>query len=515
MNPYLKHIENALPKLIAMVNMDPESKTFGFADRQFWAWKTTDFPNGTYQGVCHTFSVAIKLNLLEKELGLKLINACILALPKIQNPNGSVEEAYPREDSFCVTALVAFDCLSAIEHLGSLISKKEKKELLNCIRPLISFISKNDETHAIISNHLATGVAAIWLWNKLLGEDNPRGDELLKIILDNQSKEGWYLEYQGADPGYQTLCTYYLSAALKAKKDVKLIDSLNRSLDFLQHFIHPDGTIGGIYGSRNTEVFYPGGISSLANEDLNASFIENIFLENGVSANSIFPDSIDRENLIPLINSFSFAALHFKETQKPSELGFTSKDLEFEETGLKVFSNDEYLFYLNYKKGGVFKLFNLRTKNLDAKDHGLILEKGKKSYNNQVFDEKAKWNGGEIKSSFFLSKESYPSHFQFLLIRFFTLTIFRFRFLRESFKSAVVNLLITGKSKMPNSENLRKVVFEKEKVLISDSFKATGKYKLKRTNSYKAIHMASSGYSTGSSLIDLPSSKVEYNSIDT
>jgi len=30
-------------------------------------------------------------------------------------------------------------------------------------------------------------------------------------IYDHQSREGWYEEYGGADPGYQTLCTFYLA----------------------------------------------------------------------------------------------------------------------------------------------------------------------------------------------------------------------------------------------------------------------------------------------------------------
>lgn len=59
------------------------------------------------------------------------------------------------------------------------------------------FITKHDEKHAIISNHLATGVAAIALWNKITGETNSRYKELLGLIYDNQSEEGWYKEYEG------------------------------------------------------------------------------------------------------------------------------------------------------------------------------------------------------------------------------------------------------------------------------------------------------------------------------
>ena len=72
------------------------------------------------------------------------------------------------------------------------------------------------------------------------------------------------MEYEGPDPGYQTLCTHYLSSILEIEKSEKLLVSLKKSGEFLSHFIHPDGSIGGLYGSRNTEVYYPGGISKLA-----------------------------------------------------------------------------------------------------------------------------------------------------------------------------------------------------------------------------------------------------------
>ena len=173
-----------------------------------------------------------------------------MAIQRIKDKNGSVVEAYPRENSFCVTALVAFDVLWAVKYLSDRLDNEVKQRYLKVIKPLIDFITKNGEEHAIISNHLATGVAAIVLWNYLAGDNNQRDKELLQIIYDNQSSEGWYKEYEGADPGYQTLCTYYLSCVYELTKDEKLLESLRRSARFLSHFIHPDGTIGGLYVSR-------------------------------------------------------------------------------------------------------------------------------------------------------------------------------------------------------------------------------------------------------------------------
>ena len=71
---------------------------------------------------------------------------------------------------------------------------------------------------------------------------------------------------RGADPGYQTLAIYYLYHAWRLTGNTELLTSLRLSGEFLTYFVHPDGTIGGLYGSRNTEVFYPGGIVAMSTE---------------------------------------------------------------------------------------------------------------------------------------------------------------------------------------------------------------------------------------------------------
>ena len=72
------------------------------------------------------------------------------------------------------------------------------------------------------------------------------------------------MEYDGFDPGYQTLCTYYLAEADRTNPDLGLIEPLRRSIEFLCNFANPDGSFGGTYGCRNTRFYYPGGIEALA-----------------------------------------------------------------------------------------------------------------------------------------------------------------------------------------------------------------------------------------------------------
>jgi hypothetical protein len=66
-----------------------------------------------------------------------------------------------------VTALVAFDLLVAVDQLSDEIDRERKRSWLEVVSPLIDFVVRNDETHALISNHLSTAVAALIRWDKM------------------------------------------------------------------------------------------------------------------------------------------------------------------------------------------------------------------------------------------------------------------------------------------------------------------------------------------------------------
>lgn len=501
MNIYASILNQNIDKLLSIYNSDTSSNTYGFGDREFWAWKTKDFTNATLQGGVHSLSIALKLNLFKDEQEghiLEMINASIHAIGSIMDSNGSVVEAYPRENSFCVTALVAFDALSAIRHLGHLLSTSQKEAHLLTIAPLINFISNNGEEHAIISNHLATGVAAIVLWNDLTNSANNRDKELLDIIYQHQSDEGWYREYEGADPGYQTLCTYYLSCAYEITRDEQLLSSIKKSAAFLKQFIHPDGTIGGLYGSRNTEVYYPGGIISLANEISDFALIAKKLTP---SNQHVLPQNIDIGNYIPLLNSYAVAALHAEAsqtainsvTEEPFYKGEGNKT--FPETGIHLHSSKKYFAIVNFKKGGTLKVFDKTTNTIDLEDGGIFgeLNNGEK-FSTQQFDHNISFKDFSLKSSFYKINESSPNPISFIILRTLALTIFRSVSLGNMFKKFIVNMLMTGKNKL-KGHAIRSFNFLDEKIIISEHIIHPVKCKkITHPGKCKAIHMASSGY---------------------
>ncbi|MEM1401176.1 MAG: hypothetical protein AAGF58_14915, partial [Pseudomonadota bacterium] len=53
---YEAELDATLPRVLALADRDQTRPTFGVADRQFWAWKLIDFPNGTFQGFANGLS---------------------------------------------------------------------------------------------------------------------------------------------------------------------------------------------------------------------------------------------------------------------------------------------------------------------------------------------------------------------------------------------------------------------------------------------------------------------------
>ncbi len=115
----------------------------------------------------------------------------------------------------------------------------------------------NEEEHGFISNHRAAAASALYLTSKHCERINAidQAKEIIREIISHQTKEGAFLEYESSDPGYQSLCVYYLALCYRWSKSKALLESLEKAVEFLSFFVHPDGTVGGEYGSRNTEIF--------------------------------------------------------------------------------------------------------------------------------------------------------------------------------------------------------------------------------------------------------------------
>ncbi len=493
-----------------MFDLDRTSPTFGIGDRFYWAWKLIDFGNGTFQGAAHGLARLLASGELAEYISpaaaMARIDAMFLGAKRLRRRNGSMEEAFPYESSFCVTALVAADLLAAIVLLGDRVDRERRDHYLDVVRPMLRFLCVADETHAFISNHLATAALALYRWHALTDDAHAerRGRELLQRILDAQSHEGWFREYEGADPGYQTLCTHYLADLHRLRPDLELAEPLYRSVRFLWHFAHPDGSFGGHYGSRNTRFFYPGGIEALALECPEAAALALHMRQSIQQHRTVTLDVMDAPNLIPMFNSYCWAAALAQERREEEwdqvptlpALEHRPARRRFHEAGLIVDRGVRHYTIISTHKGGVCYHYtegNQRMINAGvvarARD-GSLLSSQQYNRTNKVASDT---NSVVVTSHLARLDKPVPTPLQFLTLRTLNLTVMRWQWIGRFVKQMLVRYLITGK-RFRTARNRRTITFgadlEIHDVLDGEQRLALTKVK----QPFSAIHMASHGY---------------------
>lgn len=512
-NAYLEEVVATLPRLLALYDRDETSPSSGMGDRFYWAWKLIDFGNATFQGAANGLARLVGAGLLPDWLAPEavqdLIDAIFSGADRLRYPNGSVEEAFPYESSFCVTALVAYDLLSAIESLQGQLEAEKMNRYLDIVRPMIRFLLRSDEKHAVIANHLATAVAALEKWHQLTGEETrTRAHFFLKRILQEQSSEGWYREYEGADPGYQSLCTYYLADVYRMTQDPDLFDSLERSLRFLWYFAHPDGSFGGIYGSRNTRFYFPAGIEFLAERIPEAQALADHMVSAISDRRVVTLACMDEANLIPMFNAYCWAAqLKQSRGSTPFEKNSAtvpSKSAEswqkvFNQAGLLINNTRDSYTIVSWHKGGVCYHFDKRGSQGKI-DAGAVYEDEKgKRYHTQAYDPQNVLESSPgritVTSRLVLLQKKLPTPYQFVILRLLNITAMRSQILGNLLKKAMVKYLITAR-KQTKMSNIREIDLSAG-CTIRDRAEGSGGKRLKQIalrRPFIAIHMASQGY---------------------
>lgn len=374
------------------IDFREHSSTYGVADREYWAWKTKDFPNGTMQaGLAGFLDAHSLLNYKPNEV-TRVVSAVINGTLNIQRSNGSFEEAYPYESSYAVTGLVLFDLLYSYLSYPHFFTKEDKSKLDTIALKSQRFIEKTPETHGIISNHLASSVLALELFHLYQGTKNTK--TALRDFIGLQKSEGWFPEYEGADPGYQTLLNSYIIRYLSLTSNQELEIALNKSLQFVSHFFSPSGDFSGEIGSRGTAIPYPA--------SLTPDHGQKWFKENYLSSDkAVTPITIDNGNFVPLWNSWCFAITG----KKTINFQFEPKvSITFSEAGLMVQQTKNAFLAVNLNTGVCLKYSQTEAKWKDEslcaleienkfyrpfkailnKDQSIVIHYGQSKYTNEL-----------------------------------------------------------------------------------------------------------------------------------
>lgn len=510
--PYMAHIDCVLPAILGQMDSDPHSPTFGVADRLYWAWKLSDYPNATFQGAANGLARLYAAGKLDADVARTVpwrVASLAEGVGVLLRSDGSLEEAFPHEGSYCVSALVGYDILSAMEVLGEALPAEGRERCLDTASRIVDFLSRSRERHGFITNHLATAAACFYKFSALGGGDHwAQGDAIIERILDAQSPEGWYLEYEGADPGYQTLALHYLADAHRLRPDRALWESMERGVRFVWYFAHPDGSFGGWYGSRNTRFYYPGGIRLLADEVPEAAALHAFMSRYVESMACVGLAGMDAPNMIPMFNSYCWAVQ--QEAGRNASFGHNRPVLpcndgcswmkHFPQAGLVVRSSSESYSVVSTSKGGVIAHFDRASRAMQW-DTGIVVraDDGRKC-SSQAFQKPLALNVEDdciyVEASLTPMKRILPGPWKFIALRLASLTVLRFAGLRDLLKRALVWLLITGKGKS-HGKMARMIRWDDEgKLLIEDIVTGFDGAQLEAQSGvvFSHIHMASSGY---------------------
>ena len=380
---FQEEILRAFPRLLSSVDRCPVSATGGCMDREYWAWATKDFANmdaqrGVYP-LAYFFHTPFQGNVyLRQPALLEWIRLAVRFWIGGQSPRGAFDHLYVHENSWMAAAFTLVDMVAAFRLVKEEMDPKFAKAWMAAMERAGRHLIGNGEEHGFISNHRAGAAAGLLGLHNLTGDEayKTRAWSLMDEVYRRQSLEGWFLEYEGADPGYQTLDTHYQAIFLKeAGFDAPALDAVKRSIEWLAYFVHPDGSVGGDYGSRACPHYWPGGFEALAARLPAAEGVARLCTAGYARVNSSGPRDADDRNFIPLLTSYTLAHSHLMtQGEYPAERTPCARAFEriWPECGIYIRSTPDKYVIFGGSKGGVVKIFDKVKRELIQSSCGFV-----------------------------------------------------------------------------------------------------------------------------------------------
>lgn len=504
-------------RLLSLEDRSAASPTYGCFDRDYWAWKFKDIQDACMQNGVYALALLWKNDFCgnvyyRNDRVLEWINAGLKRWSSIQHKNGSFDQIVPNEYSYGATAFTLLYVLETLLMLEGVISSSLRDELVGgAVSRAAEFLMSSQEKHGIIANHRCGAAAAIFNFYLVSGEKKARdkSEAILASVLESRN-EGWLCEYGAADPGYQTLAIYYLAKYYTRAKDIAILNRINELSEFISYFLHPDGSFGGGYGSRTTEIFYPAGFALLKNESALADSLTKRFYNNLASEGAVTLNSVDDSNLVVLmINYLETLALQESSSAKniqnsqaailPMEQHSFKK--HFKSAMLHVVNTDVYYAVLGIGMNGLLKVYDKDERKISYDDYGYVAETedgwflSSQFHNSKVTVEVS---GETVIVRGFLSKISspVPTPWKILFLRLLNLTVCNNKTIGNLIKRILVRLLIRKRPiQMISLE--RNITFSDDSILVTDRLSKSMRLKVKKLTRelrHRTVHMATAAY---------------------
>lgn len=465
-SPYHPVVLYSIPQLLTSLDRDPDSPTFGCFDRNYWHYKVHEYSSGLLQQSALTLALVYSHNFkgnsyynndLIREYAIAGIEFC----RKIQYRDGSFDEYWKREHSIPSTAFTLYAICEACDLLNYC-----PQHLRECIQRSVQFLEKNIESGAL--NQEMVSIAALRYSARILNDESIAqvSRTRFRALLARQTPEGWFPEYGGLDIAYLTVTLDYLIRYYELDNDKDALNSAKKIPELLKFFVHPDGSTGGEYGSRNTEYFLPYGLEYLKGQCGSAHSIicrlagyinQPLYLNTGWD---------ERYLLHYISHSFVKALLIYKEGEEtvtlPCEVPFLKF---FEDAQIVIKSTDSYYFICSLAKGGIFKVIDKKSLSVST-DCGYRLKRSTVRYVTEYPKKNAFVMEGNkvcVTTRFTKVKILQPSGLMLFLIRGGSII------LGSWMRVLVKKKVLFDEKEMENMVFSREILLEEEKIVIDDT----------------------------------------------
>ncbi len=472
-----RYIELALPyipRLLHLVDRNPFSRTYGCFDRSFWHYRTMDFPCGMSQ----EFVLPLALVHTRQYPGnpyhgvarvREIAEAGVRYLVDSSYKDGTTDDYFPFERAMGALVFSLYAASEAYQVLGM-----NDQRVVELFAKRVAHLGHENETGQL-ANHQALAALAAYNVFKITGDPKHKriADDRVELTLSWQNKsEGWFQEYEGADPGYHTCSIDFLAKLMKKRGDTELVKPLVKAVEFAWNFMHPDGSYGGEYGSRNTYHFYPHGFELMAPHTEKAGQIADGFLAGSLKGKRYIND--DDRMTAHYVYDFIQAYEDFHATRPhPMAVDRTHRETRYFEgcrIAVRFDGADGYHAVSNLSKGGVVKVFDRRGP--IASDTGLIgrLSDGKVVVSHLVkndarIEKSADGRTFTVRTPLCYRRHKLPTPLTNIIFRAGMITVGRFN--ANLVRSTLQKVLITGKS-ATQWEVTRTIEFRDGEVVVED-----------------------------------------------
>jgi len=349
-----------IPKILTLLDRNPHSPTYGCFDRNAWHYRIIDFPSGMAQEFVWPLALAYSIdhpeNVFHRRESLReWVRAGIAFAAKSAHADGSCDDYFPFERAAGAAAFSLLAFLESCELLGL-----ETAEFADFLVRRTRWLASCEESGRL-TNHQALIALCLDRAGELF-ETTEWQDAFrarLTRVLEWQHEEGWFPEYEGFDPGYQTLTLWCLARLHQRHPEFPALrTAIERSVELLEWFVHPDGSFGGEYASRNTYNYFPHGFELVGRWWPRALCINDRFLEGlarGLGSCDADDHIIGHHTWNYLLAWRDFVA------ERPKPDAPPDGRLTLTGAGAIVDRRKDATLYVALHKGGVFKFFRDRA----------------------------------------------------------------------------------------------------------------------------------------------------------